>query len=261
VSKDCPTSGLLLISHSQVSRIDGQLDRLQLSASKHDESFSISAAESRDPSKAARIAQLQSLIKSLSNSSSSNPSLVPAHRILSVLEQARISSTCSTCNQLSGSDEPSTSHANASYEHELEWLLLSKATTQAYGEVLNTILEQTIPLEDEIWYWDDILSTYRFAGLYSIQTSPIRLWRWSIDIFQDVRSRGGQLADGWQQFYGLVTDAVQERSIADIQRRVVSPLALVRNEAKRKRDALKRIRVMNANALGILLGEGLSNER
>ena len=69
------------------------------------------------------------------------------------------------------------------------------------------------------------------------------------------------MANGWQQFYGLVKDAVQERSIADIQRQVVSPLALVRSEAKRKRDALKRIRLMNANALGLLLGEGLSNER
>jgi nuclear-control-of-ATPase protein 2 len=139
--------------------------------------------------------------------------------------------------------------------------LLSKATTQAYGQVLETILQQTIPLEDDIWYWDDVLSTYRYAGLYSIQTSPLRLWSWSKDIYHDVRSRGGELANGWRQFYGLVKDAVQERSIADIQRRVVSPLALVRNEGRRKQAALKRIRLVNANALGILLGEGLSNER
>lgn len=151
--------------------------------------------------------------------------------------------------------------SEASYEYELEWLLLSKATTQAYGQVLNTILEQIIPLEDELWYWDDILSTYHFAGLYSIQTSPIRMWKWSKEIYHDVRSRGGQFADGWSQFYGLVKSAVQERSVADIQRRVVSPLALVRNEARRKRAALRKIRMINANALGVLLGEGLGNER
>jgi nuclear-control-of-ATPase protein 2 len=150
---------------------------------------------------------------------------------------------------------------DASYEHELEWLLLSKATTQAYGQVLNTILEQTIPLEDDIWYWDDVLSSYRFAGLYSIQTSPIRLWNWSQEIYHDVRSRGGHLADGWSQFYALVKDSVQQRSIANIQRRVVSPLALVRNEGRRKRAALRRVRLVNANALGVLLGEGLSNDR
>jgi nuclear-control-of-ATPase protein 2 len=211
---------------------------------------------------------LQTLIKSLSTTTSSKSSLVPAYRILETLQRAELSSSCTTCTQwfaqdVDGSedrdeDEP---RGDASYEHELEWLLLSKATTQAYGQVLNTILEQTIPLEDDIWYWDDILSTYRFAGLYSIQTSPIRLWKWSQEIYHDVRSRGGQMADGWSQFYGLVKDSVRERSIANIQRRVVSPLAMVRNEGKQKRKALKNIRLVNANALGVLLGEGLSNDR
>jgi nuclear-control-of-ATPase protein 2 len=126
--------------------------------------------------------------------------------------------------------------------------------------VLNAILEQALPLEDEIWYWEDITSSYRYAGLYSIQTSPIRLWRWSVDIYHDVRRRGGAVADGWSQFYGIVKDAVKERSIADIQRRVVSPLSLAQNEGKRKAKKLKKIRRRCANALGLLLGEGLSYE-
>jgi nuclear-control-of-ATPase protein 2 len=202
---------------------------------------------------------LQTLIKSLSTTTSSKSSLVPAYRILETLQRAELSSSCSTCTQWFAQDagDDSDEHeprGDASYEHELEWLLLSKATTQAYGQVLNTILEQTIPLEDDIWYWDDILSTYRFAGLYSIQTSPIRMWKWSQEIYHDVRSRGGQMADGWSQFYGLVKDSVRERSIANIQRRVVSPLAMVRNEGKQKRKALKNIRLVNANALGVLLG-------
>lgn len=183
---------------------------------------------------------------------------------METLQRADLSSSCSTCTQWFAQDvgdRDDDAKGDASYEHELEWLLLSKATTQAYGQVLNTILEQTIPLEDDIWYWDDVLSTYRFAGLYSIQTSPIRLWKWSQEIYHDVRSRGGQMADGWTQFYALVKDSVRERSIANIQRRVVSPLAMVRNEGRRKRAALKKIRLINANALGVLLGEGLSNDR
>jgi nuclear-control-of-ATPase protein 2 len=193
---------------------------------------------------------------------------VPAYRILETLQRADLSSSCATCAQwfaqaasAETGRQQDGARDDASYEHELEWLLLSKATTQAYGQVLSTILEQTIPLEDDIWYWDDILSTYRFAGLYSVQTSPLRMWKWSQDIYHDVRSRGGQLADGWSQFYGLVKDSVRERSIANIQRRVVSPLAMVRNEGRRKRAALKKIRLINANALGVLLGEGLSNDR
>jgi len=227
-----------------VRRIDSQLDRLQLSATRAG-SFSITAEEAHNPTKTSRIAHLQNLIKSLSTTASSKHSLVPVARISEALQRANIAS----------------SYEDASYEHELEWLLVSKATTQVYGQVLSTILEQTIPLEDDLWYWDDILSTYRFAGLYSIQTSPVRVWKWSQEIYHDVLSRGGQVADGWSQFYGLVKDAVQERSIANIQRRVVSPLALVRNEGRKKRAALRKIRLINANALGVLLGEGLGNER
>ncbi len=244
---------------------------MQLSSTQTGGTFStLSAEEAHDPTRTARIDHLQTLIKSLSTTATSNSALVPAGRILDTLRQADLSRRCSTCSQWFVQGKESTgddgqgdddTRTDASYEHELEWLLLSKATTQAYGQVLSTILEQTIPLEDDIWYWDDIIATYRFAGLYSIQTSPIRLWKWSQEIYHDVRSRGGQLADGWSQFYSLVKDAVQERSIANIQRRVVSPLALVRSEGRKKRAALRKVRLINANALGILLGEGLGNER
>ncbi|UPX14286.1 uncharacterized protein EKO05_0004775 [Ascochyta rabiei] len=265
------SDGTMSFVVDQIRRIDGALDRLQLSSTRAGESFStLSAAEAHDPDKTARIAHLQNLIKSLSTTASAKSSLVPGDRIVETLNRANFSSSCTTCAQWFAQDDDSNgsngSSGNdalgndASYEHELEWLLLSKATTQAYGEVLNTILEQTIPLEDDIWYWDDSLSTYRFAGLYSIQTSPLRLWKWSQEIYHDVRSKGGQTADGWRQFYGLVKQSVQERSVANIQRRVISPLALIRNEGRRKRAALKKIRLINANALGVLLGEGLSNE-
>lgn len=145
-----------------------------------------------------------------------------------------------------------------SYEHQLEELLLCKATTQAYGAVLNTILEHTLAVNEHIWYWDDVLSSHRQAGLYSLQTSPLRLWSWSKSVVQGIRSKKSGLSDGWRQFYGLIKDVIKERSIADLQARAVSPLAQVRNEATRKQKELKRIRDVNSNALGVLLGEGLS---
>lgn len=249
----------------QIRRIDSQLDRLQLSGLQSTtepwQILSLTAEEAYDPAKTSRINQLQALIKSLSTTSSAKTPLLPVNRIRSILEQAEFSTSCTTCARYFGQEEEAevVDPTDLTYEHELEWLLLSKATTQAYGQVLNTILEQTIPLSNDIWYWDDILGSYRFAGLYSLQTSPLRLWGWTKDVYHDVRERG-RLADGWGKFYGLVRDVVHERSIADIQRRVVSPLALVRNEARRKQAALKRIRQINANALGVLLGEGLSNE-
>lgn len=211
---------------------------------------------------------MQRLIKSLSTTSSHKHSLVPAAKIRSILLEADISSQCATCASLfeqddSGNHRRESAHAHeSSYEHELEWLLLSKATTQAYGSVLSTILEQTIPLEDDIWYWDDIISTYRFAGLYSVQTSPIRIYNWSRDVYRDVKDKGGRLAvDGWRDFYTLVRDTIKDRNVKEIQRRVVSPLGVARNEGRKKSAALKRLKMKNANALGLLLGEGLGSER
>ncbi|KAB2576514.1 putative atp synthase regulation protein nca2 protein [Lasiodiplodia theobromae] len=273
----------------QVQRIDSQLDRLPLSAA----GLSVSAAATTADTGAvhvnqARITHLQNLIKSLSTSQNKK-SLLSRDRIRAVLQQARIADDCSTCQQhfvsykqtteieRDGGEEDGEHHQHweeerrysvtdavePSYEHELEWLLLSKATAHTYGLVLNSILEQTLPLSDDIWYWDDILGSARHASIYSVQTSPLRVWAWSKAVYQDVRRRGGEGVlgrEGWSQFYGLVQEVVRERSLVQVQRKVLSPLALVRNEARAKQSALKRIRLINANALGVLLGEGLSNQ-
>jgi nuclear-control-of-ATPase protein 2 len=197
------------------------------------------------------------LIKSLSTSASKK-SLVGVGQIRTILDDANL------CTNWQPYDVDGQGGQETSYEHELEWLLLSKATAQAYGAVLNAILAQALPLEDDIWYWEDIASTYRYATLYSIQTSPLRLWAWTKDVYNDVRRRrgpGGLVGDSWRDFYSLVRESVRERSIADIQRRVVSPLALAQNEGKEKARELKKVRRRCANAMGLLLGEGLSYER
>jgi nuclear-control-of-ATPase protein 2 len=244
-----------------VRLIDSRLDQLQLSKQQPGDSFHITAKEAHDPVKTARIEHLQKLIRDLSGTRSAKSALVSVDKVSSILDQARLGAQWQpSVQQKRGYGSPEI--AETSYEHELEWLLLSKATAQAYGAVLDAILKQALPLEDDIWYWEDIASSYRYAGLYSIQTSPIRLWKWSVDIYHGVRNKGGNFAQqGWQQFYGIVKDTVRERSIADIQRRVVSPLALAQNEGKKKSKALKWLRLRSANALGLLLGEGLSYER
>ncbi|KAK8171268.1 ATP synthase regulation protein NCA2-domain-containing protein [Phyllosticta citrichinensis] len=241
----------------QINRIDSQIDRLPLLASSP--TNTTGAAFPSTP----RIAHLQALVKSLSAAGvGQKKRLLSAERIRGVLGQARIAEQCPTCEvHFASSTIAAAAHegdVEDSYEHELEWLLLSKAAVHTYGLVLNTILEQTLPLADDIWYWDDVLGSYRHAGLYSVQTSPVRLWSWTKDIYGDVVSRGG-LGDGWAEFYGMVKEVVRERNVEDLQRRVLSPLARVRNEARAKQSALKKLQLANANALGVLLGEGLSN--
>lgn len=163
----------------------------------------------------------------------------------------------------------------AKYERELEWLLVSKATVQTYGLLLTTLLEQTIPISDDIWYWDEVLGSHTYTSLYTIQTSPLRLWAWSKEIYGESREKFNRLRGGdtdvvsargigegltaqWSQFYGLVRESIRERTVVDLQRRVLSPIAVCRAEARHKQMRLRRLREMGASGLGVLMDEGLS---
>lgn len=211
----------------------------------------------------ARIVQLQAVVQALSTTSSARP-LLGAWRIQKLLDQAELSSTTA---RVAG-----VSKADAAYQRELEWLLVSKATAQTYGLILNALLDQTIPLSNDIWYWDEVLGSNIYTGLYTVQTSPLRFWQWSKDIYQDARQRlqsltglketdrpvSTPLSEHWKQFYGLVKDSIRDRSIADMRHKVMSPFAMCRAEARRKQDHLKRLREMSASGLGVLMDEGLT---
>ena len=205
-------------------------------------------------------------MKSLSTATSRAPVQQP-HRVLSILHDARLSSQCTTCQTTEGQEsleaEEEQDVEEMNYEHELEWLLVGKAAIQTYGILLDRLLEATVPLGEDIRYWDQVLASYRWSAVYSVQTSPLRLWAWGQVLFQDVKNKTGGtlLSEGWSRLYGLVGEVVRERSMLEIQKRVVSPLARARNEARQKQTALQQTRYLNANALGMLLGEGLSNER
>ena len=252
--------------------MDGQLDRLQLAKqpsipsspelhSASDDAQNHSSASRLGPD-LTRTLKLQAAIKTLSTASSSR-ALLPSQAILTTLEAAKA---------LEGSASNSVEHDEYSaQEQELEWLLVSKAATQTYGLILNVLLEQTLPLSNDIGYWNEILGSYRYTGLYTIQTSPLRLWSWVNDIYNDawqrlgsIRSAGGQevreqwtMSDHWRQFYGLVKDSVRDRSLADMQSRFLSPLTMSRMEARSKRKRLKNLREMSATGLGILMDEGM----
>lgn len=203
----------------------------------------------------------------LSTSSTSSP-LLSSWRISTLLRQAALSEEIAV--------EREQDEYTATYETELEWLLISKATVQTYGLLLNTLLEQTIPLNDDIWYWDEVLGSYPYSSLYTMQTSPQRLLAWSKDIYTDTRRRfrrlsaggsgegisareiGNSLGDQWRQFYSLVRESIVERSMADIQRRVISPIALCRTQARHNQLRLRRLREMGASGLGVLMDEGLN---
>jgi nuclear-control-of-ATPase protein 2 len=183
------------------------------------------------------------------------------------------------------------------YEADVEWLLVGKATVQTYGVLMTTLLDQIIPLSDDIWYWDEVLGSYPNSFLYTVQTSPLRMFKWtkevyseSLDRFQRLyRDDGVGQASGeevislaedevsttsrkpkgfkslyphlsrhWRQFYGIVRQSVTDRSMADIQRKILSRVDIGRSEARYKQKRLRRLREMTATGLGVLLGEGLN---
>ena len=182
-----------------------------------------------------------------------------------ILEQADL--TRQTSSYIKG-----TGYKKTPKEQELEWLLVSKATAQTYGQVLNVLLEQTIPLSRDMWYWDEVLGDYVNTVIYTVQTSPWRLWEWSNEIYNDawrrlqdtVRSPDDRhveavsISSRWKQFYDLVKDSVRNQSLVDMQIKTISPLARCRAEAKNKQSHLKRFREINACGLGVLMNEGLS---
>lgn len=220
------------------------------------------SGEDRDLS---RVIQLQLAIKSLSTTASSRALLQPAS-IQAILAQVDLVGS-------SSSDDDGSRNGKAwQKEQELEWLLVSKATAQIYGLILNVLLQQTIPLSSEIWYWDEVLGSYFNTGIYSVQTFPWRLWIWSNDIYEDtwrrlqatVQSSEDQpahpisLSSTWRHFYELVKNSVRERSLADIQTKAVSSLTRCRAEVRKKQKHLKRFRETSACGLGVLMNEGLS---
>ncbi|KAH7145789.1 ATP synthase regulation protein NCA2 [Dactylonectria estremocensis] len=255
----------------QVRRLDAYLDRLPVLSENASEDGR-SELEERDFSVAnafasPRLDHLLRIVQSLSTSSS-NP-LLPAWRIRSLLTQSGIPAAPGAVVRPSHVDS-----LKSPYENEIEWLLVSKATIHLHGVVLNTLLEQIIPLSDDIWYWDDVLSSYAYSSLYAVQTSPVRFWAWSQEIYGiaklrlqsgSVRATPGDLVGStttglsqqWKQFYGIVHDSIRERSFANIQRKVLSPVALCRAEARRKQAQLRKLREITASGLGVLMDEGL----
>lgn len=257
---------------SQVRRLDAYLDRLPVLAEPSDDGASEAEEHAfavADAAAAARLDQLLAIVQSLSTTSSSQP-LLPAHRVRALLVQSGIPSTPPRAEAAQGAYA---ADSRSAYEAEIEWLLVTKATIQVYGVILNSLLDRIIPLSDDIWYWSEVLNSYTYSSLYTVQTSPLRFWAWTRDVYSTSRTRmrsvsvrdapaslvdstASEMSQQWRQFYAIVRDTIRERSLANIQRRVLSPIALCRSDARRKQAQLKKLREITASGLGVLMDEG-----
>ncbi|KAK3190479.1 Nuclear control of ATPase protein 2 [Lecanicillium sp. MT-2017a] len=255
----------------QVRRLDAYLDRLPVlsDAASDDGSDTEDHGLLMTQSLASpRINELLGLVQSLSTTSSSQP-LIPVDRVRTLLLRSGILTRHSD-----GSASLPSISSKSQYENEIEWLLVTKATVQVYGAILNTLLDRIIPLNDDIWYWSEVLGSYTYSSLYTVQTSPLRVWAWTLDIYSTsmdrmrsfsvrdspaelVESTGAGMAEQWRRFYGIVRSSITERSVANIQSKVLSPLAYCRSEARSKQMQLRKLREITASGLGVLMDEGL----
>lgn len=259
-------------------RLDAYLDRLPvLSDAVPDDDGSEAGDQVFAASEALqtpRLDELLRLVRSLSSTSSSQP-LLPIERVRSLLVQSDIASVKAVpIEQAEEEETDQVVSTKSQYEEEIEWLFVSKATVQVYGSILNTLLGRIIPLSDDIWYWSEVLNSYTYSSLYTVQTSPVRLWAWTLDIYAASKSRmhslsirnapselvgstSNGLSQQWRQFYGIVRDTIADRSLTNVQRKILSPVAICRSEARRKQAQLHRLREITASGLGVLVDEGL----
>ncbi|EFR05527.1 ATPase 2 nuclear control [Nannizzia gypsea CBS 118893] len=168
---------------------------------------------------------------------------------------------------------------DSAYTASLLWLVASKATVQTFASVMTSMVDETVPLSDGIWYWDEVLGSAFYSGLYTLQTAPARWASYLISIYRTTRQTGSNgsssssaaedlsvgsgLHDGttliarWRTFYRLVHHGVRARSVTHAKELVLSPFQLSRSRARASRSGLRRLREMTACAVGLLMEEGL----
>lgn len=153
--------------------------------------------------------------------------------------------------------------AGDDYIPRLAWVVAAKAAVRTFALVTNTLLEQTVPLTEGIYYWNQVLGSSFYTGLYTVQTSPLRVARRIESVCQQQNTSEGvvlSVSDRWSTFYRIVRESVRQQSLTRAKLTILSPFARSRSEVRGKRRKLNRLRETNAWAVGLLMEEGLHFE-
>ncbi|EGC45496.1 conserved hypothetical protein [Histoplasma capsulatum var. duboisii H88] len=262
------TSTDMSIISEQVRRLDAQIDRIQLHLSESAQKSPAVAAITQQPADVHEeeasattqqtIATLTAIARALSVGSPSRPLLHPSH-LLQLLHRS-----------VAPSVQPTSAALEDGYISDLQWIIAAKASVQGLGLVMRALLQESMPLNDSIWYWDEVLSSHIYTGLYTMQMLPVRLCQQARDIFHTFRRRrmearvmgmgasSRSLSGRWRNFYSIVHQSIKERSLVQSKMmRILSPFALCRSQVRSKRKHLRRVREVNACAIGLLVEEGL----
>ena len=214
-----------------------------------------------------RANQLRLAIERLSTASSSRV-ILDASKILNTLDQAQLLNHVSTAFP-----RPEDNRVSLR-ELELQWLVVGKATVQMYGLILSVLLAETVPLDDCIRYWDDVLRSSNATRLYSVQVFPKQAWVWSSSLFYKTLQNFGSFpkirstwfknqdpaGKQWAKYYDVVKKSIRRFFLLNTYSQTVLPLAAYQSQVKQKQICLKMLRDMGAVGLGVIMNEGLHFE-
>jgi nuclear-control-of-ATPase protein 2 len=196
------------------------------------------------------MSDLEDVISSLSVTSKSQPILPPEHVIEFI---SKLSHPLLEPYEL-------LSHAPTGHAlEELTWLAVAKAAVQTLGLILKSFLDQNLLLSDEIFYWDSVLGSYWYTGVYTIQTSPFRIWH---RLMKARPGRTDRCAEArfltpvsfkWEKFYDSIKRCYLTGNLHALRARILSPFVTAKFDMRRKREKLKTMKDSNANGIGLLM--------
>ncbi|KAG0268644.1 Nuclear control of ATPase protein 2 [Actinomortierella ambigua] len=156
----------------------------------------------------------------------------------------------------------------------LETLFLAKCTVAVYLNLMNQLLNATLPLADEIDYWQGLLESSTWRSMYVIQTSPKRMYDLTKSVVIRTRQHVEYLVESssQQQQQQQQSDPNHGQHLLRLLQHFPTLLAkqlvsrpvrfpdAIHYEIGNKKKQLQRIREYQAECLGLLAEQGLHLE-
>lgn len=169
---------------------------------------------------------------------------------------------------------------------DLEWAILGLAALSVYSSTLTELKTQTLPLSQDLLYWDSVVTgEYEtlYLGIYVVQMVPAQIVAWVKSGLAALHNSRGSWAEaaaqslspqGLQQALSETLGSAKrvwsraKRLRRRLAKTVANPLAVLlliyspfnqaRAAVKSKRSKIRALRNTSAQTLGFLVGRGLT---
>ncbi|KAF9583120.1 Nuclear control of ATPase protein 2 [Lunasporangiospora selenospora] len=204
------------------------------------------------------VLSLRASVNSLDLRSGSVPSM---DRVLAEIEKVQTAVASATSNNVCKDV-----WVKGSQVSKLEHLFLAKCTIAVYLNLLDIILNATLPLATEIQYWQSLLDSTSWRAFYILQTAPHRAYLLTKEVIQRTHehldkllldANGDQMAEHRSSLLQLMQYFPSFLSQYIITRPVSFHVA-VHYEVAHRRHKLQQIREYQAECLGLLAEQGLN---